>query len=69
MRKSIVKVISETKTVLNSIVSIDGVNYTNLQAYKMAKNGEIYGYCGVKNKDGTKYIRSNYDNCMSNNFG
>ena len=69
MHKSMVRVIEESSTGLNTKVSIDGVAYSNKQAYNKAKRGEVPGYCGVKNKDGTKFIRSNPDNSKKNNLG
>lgn len=67
MKKSEVKVIVETKTGLNRIVSIDGTKYTNVQAYYKAKKGDVPGFCGVNN-NGTKYIRSNPDDSTKNNL-
>ena len=69
MRKAKVKIISESPTGLNEIVSINGTVCTNVQAYNKAKRGEVPGYCGVKNSDGTKYIRSNPDGSVKNNLG
>lgn len=67
--RSKVKVISESKTGLNTVVSIDGRNYTNIKAYDKAEKGEVPGFHGVKKKDGTKYIRSNPDYSKKNNLG
>lgn len=67
--RSNVKVISESKTGLNTIVSINGRNYTNNQAYNKAERNEIPGYHGVKKSDGTRYIRSNPDHSKKNNLG
>ena len=67
--RSKVKVLSETKTGLNNKVLVDGSVLTNNQAYDKAKKGQIPGYCGVKNENGTKYIRSNPDNSKKNNIG
>lgn len=68
MTKAKVKVIKESESGLNKKVSINGVEYTNNQAYTKAKKGEIDGYHGVKNSDGTKFIRSNPDNAKNNNL-
>lgn len=54
MARARVKVVSETSTGLNNRVSINGVVYTNTQAYNKAVRGEVNGYHGVKNSDGTK---------------
>lgn len=67
--KARVKVIQETSTGLNKKVSINGQMYTNNQAYDKAKKGGVEGYHGVKNYDGTKYIRSNPDKSDKNNLG
>lgn len=69
MAKARVKVIQESKTGLNTTVSINGINYSNNQAYYKAERNEVPGYHGVKNQDGTKYIRSNPDNSKKNNLG
>lgn len=68
MVKAKVKVVSETSTGLNNRVSINGHIYTNNQAYNKAVRGEVPGYHGVKNSDGTKFIRSNPDNSSKNNM-
>ncbi|WP_220452406.1 DUF3892 domain-containing protein [Dielma fastidiosa] len=68
MPKAKVKVISETPTGLNNRVSINGTQYTNNQAYNKAVRGEVPGYHGVKNSDGTKFIRSNPDGNKNNNL-
>lgn len=49
MARARVKVVSETSTGLNNKVSINGVVYTNTQAYNKAVRGEVNGYHGVKN--------------------
>lgn len=67
--KAKVKVIKESETGLNKKVSINGVVLTNNQAYTKAKQGKVDGYHGVKNSDGTKFIRSNPDNAKNNNLG
>lgn len=68
MARAKVKVITETNTGLNNRVSINGKIYTNTQAYNQAKKGNVEGYHGVVNSDGTKYIRSNPDNSKGNNL-
>lgn len=68
MAKARVKVVSETSTGLNNRVSINGTTYTNNQAYNKAVRGEVNGYHGVKNSDGTKFIRSNPDGSKNNNL-
>ena len=68
MAKAKVKVIKESESGLNKKVSINGVEYTNNQAYKKEKQGNVEGYHGVKNSDGTKFIRSNPDNAKNNNL-
>ena len=68
MARARVKVVSETSTGLNNRVSINGVVYTNTQAYNKAVRGEVNGYHGVKNSDGTKFIRSNPDKRTNNNL-
>lgn len=68
MTKARVKVVSETATGLNNRVSINGKTYTNNQAYNKAVRGEVNGYHGVKNSDGTKFIRSNPDSSKNNNL-
>lgn len=68
MNKAKVFKISETKTGLNNLVSINGSIYSNNQAYTLAKNNMVPGYCGVKNENGTKFIRSNPDNSVKNNI-
>lgn len=68
MAKAKVSVISETDSGLNKKVSINGNVYTNNQAYNKAKRGEVEGYHGVENSDGTKFIRSNPDNSTKNNL-
>lgn len=67
MGKAKVKVIHQTKTGLNDRVSINGVTYTNNQAYNKAMRGEVSGYHGVKHGN-TKFIRSNPDDSKSNNL-
>ena len=69
MKKTHVKVLKESSTGLNTKISINGKVYTNIQAYNKAKRGEVPGYCGVMNSNGTKYIRSNPDGSVSNNLG
>ena len=68
MAKAKVKIIQESKTGLNKRVSINGKTYTNEQAYKAAKQGKFNGIHGVKNKDGTVFIRSNPDKSTKNNI-
>ena len=68
MAKAKVKVISESPTGLNNKVSINGTTYTNIQAYNKAVRGEVPGYHGVKNADGTRFIRSNPDGNSKNNL-
>lgn len=68
MGKAKVEKVKESSTGLNTVVSINGVNYTNNQAYNKAQRGEVPGYHGVKNEDGTKYIRSNPDDSSNNNI-
>ncbi len=63
-----VKVIHETDTGLNDRYLINGKKMTNNQAYNKAKNNGIPGYHGVKNADGTRYIRSNPDGSKNNNI-
>lgn len=69
MPKAKVKVVQETPSGLNKKVSINGTTRTNNQAYDDAKKGNVPGYHGVKNSDGTKYIRSNPDKSKNNNLG
>lgn len=66
--KAKVKVIKQSDTGLNVLVSINGKAYTNGQAYNKAKNNEVPGYHGVRRTDGTKYIRSNPDSSKRNNI-
>lgn len=68
MGKAKVKVVHQTDTGLNDRVSINGTTYTNNQAYNKAVRGEVPGYHGVKNSEGTKYIRSNPDDSKNNNL-
>ena len=68
MVKAKVKVVQESDTGLNTKVSINNQIYTNNQAYNMAKQGKVKGYHGVKNSDGTKFIRSNPDKSENNNL-
>lgn len=68
MSKAKVTVVHQTPTGLNDRVSINGKTYTNNQAYNKAERGEVSGYHGVKNSDGTKYIRSNPDKSTNNNL-
>lgn len=67
--KAKVKVVQESPTGLNKKVSINGQVHTNNQAYDKAIKGEVEGFHGVKNSDGTKYIRSNPDKKKGNNLG
>ena len=67
MAKAKVKVVHQTDTGLNDRVSINGVTYTNTQAYNKAMRGEVPGYHGVKSGN-TKYIRSNPDDSKNNNL-
>lgn len=69
LAKSKVKVVKESDTGLNKKVSINGDILTNNQAYSEAKKGNVPGYHGVINQDGTKYIRSNPDGKKNNNLG
>ena len=69
MGKAKVKVIQQSETGLNTRVSINGQIYTNNQAYNAAKQGKVEGYHGVKNSDGTKFIRSDPDKSKNNNLG
>ncbi|WP_296875110.1 DUF3892 domain-containing protein [Thomasclavelia sp.] len=62
-----VKVLHESQTGLNDRLSINGVTYTNNQAYNAAIQGKIDGYHGVNN-NGTKFIRSNPDKSKRNNL-
>ena len=64
-----VKVKSETDTGLNNIVNINGIDFTNTQAYDKAKKGNVEGFHGVINKDGTKFIRSNPNKSKKDNLG
>ena len=68
MKRANVKKIAESKTGLNTKVSINGITYSNIGAYNKAKKGNVPGYCGVKNSNGTKFIRSNPDKSKSNNI-
>ena len=68
MPKAKVKVVSETSSGLNNRVSINGVVYTNNQAYNLAKQGKVEGFHAVQNSDGTKFIRSNPDSSTKNNL-
>lgn len=68
MNKAKVSKISETESGLNNLVSINGAIYSNDQAYILAKNNMVPGYCGVKNEHGTKFIRSNPDSSINNNI-
>lgn len=68
MEKAKVKVIKESESGLNQKVTINGVPHTNNQAYTKAKQGKVDGYHGVKNSDGTKFIRSNPDSSKNNNL-
>lgn len=68
MAKAKVTKVHETNTGLNDRVNINGTIYTNNQAYNRAKAGKVDGYHGVKNSDGTKYIRSNPDSSKNNNI-
>lgn len=68
MPKAKVKVVRETDTGLNSVVNINGRNYTNNQAYERAKAGKVEGYNGSISSKGTKYIRSNPDKSKANNL-
>ena len=68
MVKAKVSVVHQTSTGLNDKLSINGRIYTNNQAYQKAERGEVNGYHGVKNSDGTKYIRSNPDSSTNNNL-
>lgn len=68
MRKARVEVVKESESGLNTVVKINGVEHTNNQAYTRAKKGEVPGYHGVKNEDGTRYIRSNPDDSSNNNI-
>jgi hypothetical protein len=68
MSKAKVEKVRESNTGLNTVVRINGVNHTNNQAYQKAIKGEVHGYHGVKNEDGTKYIRSNPDGSSNNNI-
>ena len=69
MSRAKVKVISESETGLNKVVSINGALYNNNKAYTEAKKGNVPGYCGVQNQFGTKFIRSNPDKSKHNNIG
>lgn len=66
--ESKVKVVSETNTGLNNVLSVNGVKMTNTHAYSEAKKGNIPGYVGVINNNGTKYIRSEADGSKKNNL-
>lgn len=66
-KRAKVKVLHESQTGLNDRLSINGVTYTNNQAYKMAINNKIPGYHGVNN-NGTKFLRSNPDKSKRNNL-
>lgn len=68
-KRANVKVVKESSTGLNTRVSINGTTYTNNQAYRRAVDGKVPGYHGVRNADGTKFIRSNPDNNKRNNLG
>jgi len=68
-KKANVKVVQESDTGLNTKVSINGTTYTNNQAYQQAIKGNVEGYHGVKNSDGTKYIRSNPNKSDKDNLG
>lgn len=69
LSKAKVKVIAESKSGLNTRVSINGQTHTNNQAYSKAVKGNVPGYHGVKRSDGTKFIRSNPDGKFGNNLG
>jgi hypothetical protein len=66
MAKAKVKVVRQSDTGLNTVLNINGTNYTNNQAYQKAIQGEVPGYHGVINSDGTKFIRSNPDSNKKN---
>lgn len=68
MTKAKVEKVKESNTGLNTVVKINGVNYTNNQAFNKAKKGEVPGFHGVKNEDNTKFIQSNPDNSTKNNI-
>lgn len=63
-----VKVLRESETGLNTLLSINGKTYTNTEAYKAAKNGKLPGLTAVQSADGTKFVRSNPDDSISNNI-
>lgn len=67
--KAKVRVVRESDTGLNTRVEINGTTYTNIQAYNKAVRDEVPGYHGVKNSDGTRFIRSNPDSSKNNNLG
>lgn len=46
--KAKIKVLKESATGLNKKVSINGLAYTNDQAYTKAKQGKVNSYYGVK---------------------
>lgn len=68
MTKAKVEVVEQNESGLNTKVSINGIIYTNNQAYELAKQGLVKGYHGVENGDGTKFIRSNPDDSENNNI-
>lgn len=67
-RRANVKVVSETDTGLNNRLNVDGTVMTNNKAYTEAKKGNVPGFVGVKNEDGTKFIRSKADGNKNNNL-
>ncbi|MCH4013398.1 MAG: DUF3892 domain-containing protein [Solobacterium sp.] len=67
-KNTTVKVLHETDTGLNDKLLINGKAYTNNQAYRLAKNGNLKGFTGVENQNGTKFIRSNPDQSKANNI-
>lgn len=67
MANAKVKVVKESNTGLNKVVSINGVNHTNTQAYNKAVKGSVPGHHGVE-RNGTKFIRSNPDRSKNNNI-
>lgn len=68
MARAKVVVVHETRTGLNDKLKINGINYTNTQAYKLAKAGKVEGHNGSVTSKGTKYIRSNPDRSKNNNI-
>lgn len=67
-KRANVKVVSQTNTGLNDKLNVNGTIMTNNKAYGEAKKRNIPGFVGVKNANGTKYIRSKADGNEQNNL-